>query len=126
MAKTSKSGQAETLNVEQESAIDALLTGASDREAAEAVGVTRQTVTEWRNHHPAFTEELYARRQRIWAHSLDKLRGMIPLALNILSEDLKSENAEVKRQAAIHVLKAVGIYGKDCKPLDWLEEYFSH
>jgi hypothetical protein len=44
--------------VQQENAIDLLVTGATDREAAESVKVHRVTVTKWRNYDPAFAAEL--------------------------------------------------------------------
>ncbi len=46
MAKSDKNGQ---LNIEPENAIDLLIQGKSDREVAEAIGVARQTVNQWRN-----------------------------------------------------------------------------
>jgi hypothetical protein len=42
------------LNVQQLNAIDLLVTGCSDWEVAEKMGVDRNTVTRWRNYHPAF------------------------------------------------------------------------
>src|SRR5688500_13203893 len=50
------------LSVAQLNAVDLLVTGTGDREVAEAVGVTRQTVCGWRNHDPAFVAALNARR----------------------------------------------------------------
>ncbi|MBI2192448.1 MAG: helix-turn-helix domain-containing protein [Planctomycetes bacterium] len=38
------------MTVAQERAIDLLMEGKLDREVAEAVDVTRPTVTDWRNH----------------------------------------------------------------------------
>src|SRR4051812_36922962 len=51
------------LNMEQDSAIDLLVQGASDGVVAEAVRVTRQTVCDWRNHTPIFMQELNRRRR---------------------------------------------------------------
>jgi FixJ family two-component response regulator len=42
------------LSVEQEHAIDGLVTGKTDRETAEAVGVSRRTVQPWRTQHRSY------------------------------------------------------------------------
>ena len=42
------------LNQKQLNAIELLLQGGTDSEVAEAVGVSRQTVNEWKNHDPNF------------------------------------------------------------------------
>ena len=47
----------------QSIAIDALVSGALQREAAEKAGVQRTTVTAWCNHHIAFKAERNQRRQ---------------------------------------------------------------
>src|SRR5579884_1829578 len=57
---------ARELSVAQLNAIDLLVCGATDGEAAEAVGVSRQTVNTWRHHDPAFVAELNSRRLEIW------------------------------------------------------------
>ena len=46
------------LSIEQQNAIDLLVQGKSDRETAEAIGVSRQTVNNWRNNDTVFIAEL--------------------------------------------------------------------
>jgi len=46
------------LSSQQQAALKQLLMGASITEAAQAAGVTRQTVSEWCNHHGGFQAEL--------------------------------------------------------------------
>jgi hypothetical protein len=79
---------ARELSVAQRNAIDLLVTGATDGEAAEAVGVTRQTVNTWRNHDPVFVSELNRRRLDVWGAAMDKLRALLPEALKTLEEAL--------------------------------------
>lgn len=55
VAKPDKSRQ---LSVQQLNAVELLILGKSDREVAEQVGVTRQTVSGWRLHDPFFQAEL--------------------------------------------------------------------
>ena len=77
MAKVDKCRQ---LSIEQENAIDLLLQGKSDREVAEAVGVSRQTVTEWRNGNALFAAELNRRRREVWGGQTERLRQLIAQA----------------------------------------------
>jgi hypothetical protein len=62
---------ARELSVAQRRAIDLLVAGATDGEAAEAVGVTRQTVNTWRNRDPIFIAELNRLRRDLWGGALD-------------------------------------------------------
>jgi len=48
----------------QRTATDLILQGMRDQEDSEAVGVTRQTVNQWRGHESAFIAELNRRRCR--------------------------------------------------------------
>ncbi|MBT2729196.1 helix-turn-helix domain-containing protein [Bacillus sp. ISL-75] len=51
MAKATKDYKREHgLTVEQYNAIDLLITGKSDQETADIIGVNRVTVTKWRNY----------------------------------------------------------------------------
>lgn len=99
------------LTPEQELAIARLLEGATDAEAAEAAGVTRQTVNTWRNRNPVFMAELNARRRALWDAHQDRLRGLIGRALDVLEEDMAddSQSPECRRlrqAAAVQVLRA--------------------
>jgi len=54
------------LSIKQQNAIDLLIQGKSDRKTAEAIGVSRQTVTNWRNNNPVFIAELNKQRKAVW------------------------------------------------------------
>jgi len=95
------------LSVEQRNAIDLLVTGTTDVETAEAVGVTRQTVNGWRNHHPAFIAALNARRLEIWGTACDRLRAMLPKALDALDTALAADPPDWR--AASKVLELAGL-----------------
>ena len=58
LTKYDKSRQPKTLSIEQQNAIDLLITGKSDGETARLVGVARQTVWNWRNNDTLFYTEL--------------------------------------------------------------------
>lgn len=118
MAKHDKNGQldASKLTTEQENAIDLLLTGKRDAEVGELVGVTRQTVNQWRNHNPAFMAELNRRRLALWEGNLDRLRSLVSDSVSVLESDLNGPDPAAQRAAAVHILRAVGIYGGKWKP----------
>jgi len=104
------------LSVEQENAIDLLIQGKSDREVAEAVGVARQTVNQWRNQDAVFIAELNVRRHAIWGSQTERLRSLIAKAVDVLERDLDSEDLRLRQSAAVHLLKAVGLYRADLEP----------
>ncbi len=94
------------LSIEQQNAIDLLVTGQADQVVAEAVGVTRQTVGTWRNHHPAFAAALNARRLEVWGGACDRLRALLPKALDVL-EGALTVSADPK--VAVEVVKLAGL-----------------
>ena len=95
------------LSIEQQNAIDLLTTGQTDQAVAEAVGVTRQTVCGWRNHHPAFAAALNARRLDVWGGACDRLRALLPQALDALERAVTGESPDWK--AAAEVVKLTGL-----------------
>lgn len=104
------------LSAEQTQALGLLLAGETDERAAQAVGVSRQTVWEWRSRNPEFMAELNRQRDTIWTAQADRLRGMIGKAIDVLAGDLDSDDPKARRDAAVHLLKCVGIYGADLTP----------
>jgi hypothetical protein len=92
------------LSVEQENAIDLLLTGKPDAEVAAALGVTRQTVCRWRGHHPVFRAELNRRRKALTAAHLDRLRTLVPKAIAALERAVDAGDW----RAAAKALELVG------------------
>lgn len=92
---------------QQQSAIDLLLSGKNDRETAEAIGVHRTTVTRWRLYHPLFQAELNRRRKELYGAAADRLRSLLPAALDILTEELAGGDKKV--QLALKLLQLSGI-----------------
>lgn len=111
-----KSDKTRQLSLEQENAIDLLIQGKSDREVAEAVKVSRQTVNQWRNHDAVFVSALNARRQEIWGSQSERLRSLVKKAVDVLEADLDSDDRKLRQSAAIHLLKSVKLYGRDLQP----------
>lgn len=111
-----KPTETDTLNPKQDLALTALLRGATDQEAAEAAGVTRQTVCGWRNQDAAFAAELNSRRKALWENASERMRSLVSRALEVLCEDLDAEDPRLRQAAAVHVLRSVGLYGSDLTP----------
>jgi hypothetical protein len=99
------------LTPEMENAIDLLITGKPDREVAEVVGVSRQTIAQWRQH-PVFMAELNQRRQTLWADAHARLRALIGGAVDVIEDAVRDGDLK----AAIEVLKAVKLYGEVGSP----------
>ena len=112
--KQDKTGQ---LSPEQEQAIALILTGQTDQAIAEAVGVTRQTVNTWRNHRPEFMAVLNQRRAAIWEGHTERLRELAGGAIDTLADALEDDDPKEQRAAAVHILKACGLYGQSLQPL---------
>ena len=82
-------------------AIDVLLTGGTHREAAEAAGVARTTVTEWVNHHSEFCRELERRRWQRAEQVNDRVGALTGRALDVVEEHLGASDL----RAALGVLR---------------------
>ena len=89
----------------QLNAIDCLLVGKNDRETAEAVGVCRQTVTRWRLTDWFFQSELKRKRAQLWNGALDRLRSLIPKAIDVLEFRLSKNNGDFGLQAVAQLFK---------------------
>jgi hypothetical protein len=100
------------LSIEQLNAIDLLVTGLSDREVSEKVGVARQTVTNWRLYNPIFQAELNRKRKEIWGSSGDRMRSLLPKALDRLEKTLMDDNDPNGWRAALEMVKSAGLYAK--------------
>lgn len=88
-----------------------LLQGKSDGDVAKAVGVTRSTVNIWKNHDAAFIAQLNARRQELWEAQSQRLRGLVDKAIDVLEKDLTAPDMMIPQRAAVHILRAAGLYG---------------
>lgn len=105
MAKGDKTRQKETISIEQLNAIDLLVMGKTDREVAEAVGVSRQTVTSWRLYNPHFQAELNRRRKEIWGAAVDRFRSLLLKSLDTVERALDEGDAKT----AVELLKMAGM-----------------
>jgi len=99
------------LTATQEQALLLLASGETVTATAEAVGVSRQTCSEWVNRDPEFIAALNSVRQETLDAGADKLRGMVEKALDAVAEGFDSEELSAKERAALgmELLKNVGL-----------------
>ncbi|HOD64665.1 MAG TPA: helix-turn-helix domain-containing protein [Smithellaceae bacterium] len=90
----------------QQAAITALLAGQTTEQAAAAAGVTRQTVSQWRNHDVAFRIAYHTQREDVLQTSLDALRSAGMRAVGVLVAELDNPEVSVRLAAARAVLQA--------------------
>ncbi len=88
----------------QQSAIDLLAAGKNDTETAAALGLSRTCVTKWRLYDVAFQAALNRRRAEVWADGAEKLRALVPKALDALAAELDSDGPN-RLKAALELLR---------------------
>ena len=80
---------AEELNDKQLAALELLVAGATQQRAADAVGVTRQTVNEWCTKNPRFISERQTRRVLRSQHQQDRVQALADQALDVFEEQIR-------------------------------------
>src|SRR5262249_12268592 len=93
------------LTMPQLSAIDLLASGKTDKETAELLNLSRTCVTKWRCYSPVFQAALNRRRAEIWGAAADRLRSLIPQALDVLAAALSSGYVPSQMKAALAILR---------------------
>ena len=101
-----------TLTPQQATVCDLLAGGSTITDSAGAVKVSRQTVSEWLHHHAAFQATLNARRRELFDEGTQRLRSLVPRALEVIAAALDGSSPKAALASAFHVLKAAGVYGR--------------
>lgn len=117
MTEATKPGKTRQLSIEQQNAIEHLLQGRSDRAVAEAVGVSRQTVSEWKNHDPLFIAELNRQRYEMWKEARERLKSLANRALDVLELQLDSGDSKASLAAARYILQGTRLLGDTDLPI---------
>lgn len=94
------------LSITQQNAIELLLAGKSDVQVANAVGVERVTVCQWRNHHADFKTVLNELRLQMWEASVSRLNSLRERSIEVVEEAIKKGDTEVAL-GIIEVLKGL-------------------
>jgi len=108
MAKHRGAEELKNLTATQEKALLLLASGETVTATAEAVGVSRQTVSEWTNRDAEFIAALNSVRQEAGA---DRLMNMVGAALDAVEAGMNSEELSAKDRASLGMalLKQVGL-----------------
>ena len=104
------------LSDRQQLAMPLVVAGKADKEVADEVKVTRETVWRWR-HQPEFIAALNTYRKEVFGATQERLRDLVTGAVEALAEGLADENPRVRVQAAVHILKAAKLYGERLPPI---------
>lgn len=91
----------------QLNAIDLLAAGKTDKETAELLNLHRTSVTKWRLYDPVFQAALNRRRAEVWSAGIDRLRALIPKALDALAAELERPDSPNRLKAAGELLRLV-------------------
>ena len=106
-----KSDKTRQLSIEQANALEHLLQGKSDRVVSEVVGVSRQTVWEWRNNDPLFIAELNRQRSEMWQEARERLKSLANRALDVVELHLGSDDPKAALGAAKYILQGTRLLG---------------
>jgi hypothetical protein len=93
------------LTLPQRNAIDLLVAGKNDTETAELLSLSRTCVTKWRLYDPVFQAALNVRRAEVWSAGVDRLRSLIPKALEALAEELEKRDSPQRLKTASEILR---------------------
>jgi len=75
-------------------------------------------VTKWRLYDPDFQAALNVRRAEIWGAAADRLRALLPKALDVLAKTLDDDKSPDQFKAASTLLKMAGIAPTAPGPID--------
>lgn len=93
------------LTAQQHRALDLIAAGSRDSEVAENLGVNRTTVWRWRHYDSEFQAELNLRRYELSQAATERLRSLVPCALDAIAEELEGPR---KLRAAATILDLAG------------------
>lgn len=107
----------EKLNDKQLKAINFILSGLTDQETADKVGVSRETVNTWKNKNYNFKAELNKRRNALTTALQDKQREILVKAYKVLEKSLDEQldSGEMDIKTALDIIKSFKL---DCNVLE--------
>lgn len=90
------------LTPSQHRALDALIEGLTVTGAADAAGVVRQTVSGWRNHHPAFRAAFSRRQRDLRQDHTNRILSIDGAALNTVMSAIEGGDAALSMRWTQH------------------------
>lgn len=86
-------------------AVSLMLTGKTDAEVADAIGVTRQTIWKWKREED-FNHDVVEAGESLLAEHTSAVAKLVDEAIGVMSELLKSEDESMKFKVAMTVLNS--------------------
>src|ERR1051325_776469 len=93
------------LTLRHRSAIDMLLTGATDVAVAKALSISTRTLHRWKPQNPSFRAELQNRRQSLYADQANRLSNLLSRALDTLERQVQDPWTPTSHRAAATILR---------------------
>jgi DNA-binding XRE family transcriptional regulator len=97
MTKVTKRYTYKTLSAKQQKALNELLSGKTDEEAANIAGVSRKTVNTWKNEDPFFQAEFNRRKLEVWEDFLNELNLTTGYSMATIREAIKNGDVKTAR-----------------------------
>jgi hypothetical protein len=95
------------LSTQQQAAVELLAAGKTDKQVAESLKLSAASVAKWRRYDPVFQAALNACRAAIWQAAIDRVRAMVPQALDALAEELSRTDNPDRGKIALDILRVV-------------------
>jgi hypothetical protein len=93
------------LSEQQQAAVELLAAGKTDKDAARALNLSTFSVAKWRMYDPVFQATLNACRAEAWRAGMDRLRSMVPQALDTLADELSRADNPERCKIALDILR---------------------
>ena len=93
------------LSAQEQAVVELLAAGKTDKQTAESLSLPAELVTKWRLYDPVFQAALNACWVEGWQASIDRLRSMIPQALDTLAEELNRADNPDRCKLAVNILR---------------------
>jgi hypothetical protein len=92
-------------SAQQQAAVELLAAGKTDKQTAETLNLPAEHVARWRLYDPVFQAALNACRAEVWQASIDRLRSLVPQALDTLAEGLNQADNPERCKLALDILR---------------------
>jgi len=104
------------LSEQQRVAVELLAAGKTDKEAGRTLNLPADAVARWRMYDPVFQAALNTCRAEAWRAVIDRLRSMVPQALEVLADALDRADNPARCKIALDMLRIAKL--SDIAPQD--------
>jgi hypothetical protein len=97
------------LSEKQRLAVEFLAAGQGYGKCADALGVDRRTIYNWRQDE-LFQEAVDARRKELWCRAGDRIRALLDPAIDVIEQHLKDDYDRARFRAATTLLRIASLH----------------